>query len=78
MMKKVQSGIFNVVIENKSMKHIKVKNNQTMSILRTCQDDKICTIHKVVTIDKVPVEGEGDKSEEKKVGKYLYHIATRN
>ena len=33
------------------------------------QHDKICTIHKVVTFDKVPVKGEGDKTEEKQVEK---------
>ena len=61
---------------NISMKHIKVNNNQTMDMLRTCQDDKICTIHKIVTFDKAPVKGEGDNTEEKQVEKD--HIPTRN
>ena len=47
-------------------------------MLRTCQDDRICTIHKIVTFDKVPVKGEGDKTVEKQVEKDLYHIPTRN
>ena len=73
-----QSGIFNVVITNTIMKHVKINNNQTMGMLRTCQDDKICTIHRIVSFDKVPVKGEGDKTVEKQVGKDLYHIPIRN
>ena len=69
----VQSGIFNVFMTNTSMKYIKGNNNKT-----TCQDDKICTIHKIFTLGKVPVKGEGDKTEEKQVEKDLYHIPTRN
>ena len=64
-----QSGSFNVVMTNKSMKHIKVNNNQTMGMLTTCQDDMTCSIHKEVTFDNVPVKGEGDKTEEKQVKK---------
>ena len=73
-----QSGIFNVVMTNTSMKHIKINNNQIMGRLRPCQDDKICTIHRIVSFDKVPVTGEGDKTVEKQVGKDLYHTPTRN
>ena len=47
-------------------------------MLRTCQDDKICTIHRIVSSDKVLVKGEGDKTVEKQVGKDLYHIPIRN
>ena len=60
------------------MKHIKVNSNQTMGMLRTCQDGKICTIHRIVSFDKVPMKGEGDKTAEKQVGKDLYHIQSRN
>ena len=60
------------------MKHVKISNNQTMGMLRTCQDDMICTIHRIVSFDKVPVKEEGDKTKEKQVGKDLYHIPTRN
>ena len=73
-----QSGIFNAVVINTSMKHVKINNNQTMGMLSTCQDDKICTIHRIVSFAKVPVKGEGDKTKEKQVGKDLYHIPTRN
>ena len=53
-----QSGIFNVVMTNTSMKHVKINNNQTMGMVRTCQDDKICTIHRIVSLNRVPVKGE--------------------
>ena len=74
----VQSGIFNFVMTNTSMKHVKINNNQTMGMLRTCHGDRICTIHRIVSFYKVPLKGEGDKSEEKQVEKDLYHISTRN
>ena len=51
-----QSGIFNVVMTNTLMKHVNTNNNQTMGMPRTCQDDKICTIHRIVSFDKVPVK----------------------
>ena len=70
----VQLGIFNVVMTNTCIKHIKINKNQTMGMLRTCQDDKICTIHKIATFDKVPVKGEGDKTKEKQVENDLYHV----
>ena len=73
-----QSGIFNVVMTNTSMKHIKINSNQTMGMLRTCQDDKMCIIHRTVSFDKVPMKGEGDKTVEKQIGKDLYQIPTRN
>ena len=60
------------------MKHVKINNNQAMGMFRTCQDDKLCTKHRIVSFDKVPVKGEGDKTFEKQVGKDLYHIPIRN
>ena len=74
----VQSGILNIVMTNTSMKHVKINNNQTMGMPRTCHNDKVCTIHRIVSFDKVPVKGEGDKTKEKQVRKDLYHIPTRN
>ena len=73
-----QSSIFNVVMTNASMKHVKINNSQTMGMLRTCQEDKICKIHRIVFFDKVSVKGEGDKTVEKQVEKDLYRIPTRN
>ena len=65
----VQPGIFNAVMANASMKHVKINNNQTMGMLRTCQGDKICMIHKIVSFDKVPVKGERHETVEKQVRK---------
>ena len=47
-------------------------------MLKTCQDDKICTIHRIVSFNKVPMKGEGGKTMEKQVGKQLYHIPIRH
>ena len=73
-----QSGIFKFAMTNTSRKHIKINNNQTMGMLRTCQDDKISTTHRIVSFDKVPLKGEGDKTVEKQVRNDLYHIPSRN
>ena len=35
-----QSGIFNAVMTNTCMKHVKINNNQTMGMLRTCQNER--------------------------------------
>ena len=49
-----------------------------MGMLKTCEEDQICTIHKVVTFEQKPVKEKGVKSEFLKVEKSLYHIPTRN
>ena len=47
----VSSGTFNIVMTNKSNKHGKVTKGHTMGMLKTCQEDQICTIHRVVTFE---------------------------
>ena len=47
----VSSGVFNIVMTNKSNKHIKIHNNQTMGMLHSCDNSWICTLHKIVTFD---------------------------
>ena len=42
----VKTGIFNIVMTNRSNEHIKVNKGQTIDMLRTCKEDQICTIHK--------------------------------
>ena len=49
-----------------------------MGMLKTCVEDQICTIHRVVTFEQKPVKEEEVKSEFQKVEKSLYHISTRN
>ena len=73
----VSSGTFNIVITNRSNKHIKFIKCHTMGMLKTCEEDQICTIHRVFTFEQKPVK-EKVKSEFQKVEKSLYHIPTRN
>ena len=52
----VSSGTFNIVMTIKSNKHIKVTKGHTMGMLKTCEEDQICTIHRVVTFEQKPVK----------------------
>ena len=72
----VKSGTFNIVMTNRSNKHIKVYNNQTMGMLRSCQDEQICSIHRMVTFNKI--EKRGRKTNCKPIEKNLYLIPTRD
>ena len=63
---------------NRSNRHIKVNNNHTMGVLRSCEEDQICTIQKIVTFEQKPKKGKEEKSESKPVEENLYHIPTRN
>ena len=69
----VSSGAFNIVMTNKSNRHITIHSNQTMGMLHSCEDSQICTNHEIVTFNKNPKKRMG--------GKYdpdLYHVPTRN
>ena len=59
----ISLGIFNIWMTNRSHKHIKVNNNQTMGRLQSCEENQICTVHEIVTFDQNPREGNDDKSE---------------
>ena len=59
----VSSGVFNIVMTNKSNRNIKIRSNQTMGMLHSCEDSQICTIHEIVTFDKDPRKGRGGKSD---------------
>ena len=49
-----------------------------MGMLKTCEEDQVCTIPRVVTFEQRPVKEKEVKSEFQKVEKSLYHIPTRN
>ena len=55
----VSSGVFNIVMTNKSNRHIKIHSNQTMGMLHSCEDSQICMIHKIVMFELKPQGGEG-------------------
>ena len=69
----VSSGVFNIVMTNKSNRHIKIHSNKTMGILHSFEDGEIFTIHEIVTFVKSPREGRDGKSDP-----VLYHVPTRN
>ena len=69
----VSSGTFNIVMTNRSNKHVKVTKNHTMGMLKTCEENQICPIHRVVSFGPKPVKEKEVKSEfhsvEKKIRK---------
>ena len=67
------SGIFEIVMTNNSWKTVKIRRNTTMGLLKSCVEDEICTIHRVITFDK-PNDGVKPKIIEKN----MYAIPTRN
>ena len=69
----VSSGVFNIVMTNKSKRHIKIHSNQTMEMLHSCEDSQICTIHEIVLFDKIPTKGRDSASD-----LVLYHVQTGN
>ena len=82
----VKTGIFSIVITNRSNKHIKIDKGQTIGMLRTCEEDQICTIHKIATFNSSEIGSrhrheDYDNGEEcprliKERQQKLYHIPT--
>ena len=58
----VKSGTFKVVMTNRSNKHVKINNNQTLGMLRSCQNEQICSLHEIVTFEPIPQRGERDET----------------
>ena len=59
----VSSGVFNIIMTNKSNRHTKIHSKQTMGMLHSCEDSQICTLHEIVTLDQKPREGMDGKSD---------------
>ena len=74
----VSTGVFNIVMTNKSNSHIKMHSNQTMGMLWSWKDSQICTIHKIVTFDKNPREGRDGKFDLDPIKGNLYYVPIRN
>ena len=47
----VNSGIFQIVMTNHSIKHVKINNKQSM--LKSCYEEKICTRHNIATFEPI-------------------------
>ena len=54
-----KSGSFEIVMINNSNQHIKVAKNQTLGMLKSCEQEQICTIHRLVTFEHKQIGGEG-------------------
>ena len=52
---------FHIVMTNNSNQYVKVTKNQTLGMLKSCDSDQICTIHRIVIFEPKPLEGEGIK-----------------
>ena len=44
---------------NTSNQHVKVTKNQTLGMLKSCDQDQICTIHRLVTFAPKSLGGDG-------------------
>ena len=49
-----------------------------MGMLQSCEENQICTIHKIVTFDQKPRKGKDDKSETKPKERNVYYVSTRH
>ena len=70
----VSSGVFNIVMTNMSNRHIKIHSNQTMGMLHSCEDSKICMLHEIVTFDWNPKDGRDGKSDPDPTKGNLYYV----
>ena len=67
------SGIFHIAMTNNSGRCVKITRNTNMGLLKSCAEDQICTIYKVVTFHKTKEEPR-----DKIVDKNIYTIPIRN
>ena len=56
-----------------SGRHVKITRNASMGLLKSCAEDKVCTIHRLVTFHKTKEEPKP-----KVVEKSMYAIPVRN
>ena len=59
MIQNTKSGSFEIVMTNNSNQHIKVAKNQTLGMLKSCEQEQIHTIHRLVTFEHTQIRGEG-------------------
>ena len=62
---------------NNSNQHVKVTKNQTLGMLKSCDSDQICTIHRLVTFEPKSLEGEGIKLDHTKSSQTINSIKTQ-
>ena len=69
----VNSGIFHVAMTNGSSRHIKINYGQILGMLKSCNEDNICTIHKIATFQQT-----SEDTKPQLVEKEMYCIPIRN
>ena len=50
------SGIFHIVMTIQSGRHVKITRNDSMGLLKSCAEDKVWTVHRIVTFHKTKEE----------------------
>ena len=45
----VNSGVFHIAMTKGSSRHIRIDLGQVMGMFKSCDKDKICTIHRIAT-----------------------------
>ena len=73
----VSSGIFNIVMTNKSNIHFKIHSYQTMGMHHSWEDSQTCTLHKIVMFDWNPREERDCKSDPDPTKGNLYYVPPR-
>ena len=71
------SGSFNIVMTNNSNQHVKVTKNQTLGMLKSCDSDQICTIHRLGTFESKSLGGEGIKLDHTKSSQPINSFKTQ-
>ena len=69
----VNSGIFHVTMTNGSSRHIKINCGQIMGMIKSCNEDNICTMHKIATFQQT-----SEDTKPQLVEKEMYCIPIRN
>ena len=73
------SGSFNIVMTNNSSQFVKITKNQTLGMLKSCDSDQICTIHRIVTFESKSLQRDEIKpdytkdSQTGKLNQYTKH-----
>ena len=62
---------------NNSNLHVKVPKNQVLGMLKSCDSDQICAIHRLVTFEPKSLEGEGIKLDHTKNPQTINSIKTQ-
>ena len=72
------SGSFNIVMTNNSSQFVKITKNQTLGMLKSCDSDQICTIHRIVTFESKSLERDGIKQDYTKNPQTVNSINAQN